>query len=131
MGKFLPFGKIVFNRAKAGTEEFLSSSKPGFQYALFLALNIALLFNPIKEENVAVKKFTRTFGMGTMYDWDCSRVIQNFYAWVLLFTVLLFGSWIFFAAWKRRAFAGEEKHAVCFLDGIMVLGCVYTGLRIC
>lgn len=131
MNKF--FGKTLSatNCIRIQMQRFINSKKPGFQYALFFALGFAMLFNPIKESNVAVREFTRTFGLGIMHNWDCSRVIQNFYVWILLFTVLLFVFWIFFASWKNKDRSEEENSAVRFLDGIMVLGCTYLVLRAC
>lgn len=111
-------------------ESFWVSPKQGIQYALFFALNITFLFNPISEKNVEVLKFTRTFGMGTMYNWDVSRVISNFYKWIILFTILIFGFWIFFNSWKKKqSFTEEEKKCVSFLDSFMVLGCANIALR--
>ena len=70
--------------------------KQGIQYAMFFALNFSLLFNPIDSKTVSVKKFTRTFGLGTMRNWYVSRVLSNFYVWIALFTILFFSFWIFF-----------------------------------
>ena len=109
--------------------EFMNSKKSGFQYALFFSLNLAFLFNPIAKKNVAVLKFTRTFGNGTIYNWDCTRVISNFYVWIFAFTALLFAFWIFFCLWKQKNRSEEENRAVDFLDGIVAVGCVHLLLK--
>ena len=110
--------------------DFRVSQKCGFQYALFFALHLILFFNPISEENVAVKSFSRTFGSGIIHNWDCSRVISNFYFWIALFSILFFGFWILFNKLKESfSRAEEEKNAVSFLDGFMVLGCVNLALK--
>ena len=103
--------------------------KQGIQYALFFALNFSLLFNPIDSKNVSVKQFTRTFGLGTMRNWDVSRVISNFYVWIALFTILFFSFWIFFDWWKNRSCNAEERNAIAFLDDVMVIGAVQLGLK--
>ncbi len=124
--KLLSAKKIIFQSIK----DFSASSKQGFQYALFFALSITFLFNPIDPKNVSVEKFTSAFGLGTMMNWDCSRVISNFYAWILLFSFLLFGLWIFFNTWKKNAHhTEEEKKAVDFLDGITTLGCAILFIK--
>ena len=109
---------------------FLDSPKQGFLYALFFALNSIMIFNPITQKNVSVQKFTRTFGQGTINNYDCTRVISNFYFWILSFVVLLFGSWILFSAWKQKKRHVEAVTAVNFLDDFMVLGCVNTFLKL-
>ncbi len=124
--KIIAAKKILFQ----SIEDFSTSSKHGFQYALFFALSIAFLFNPIDPKNVSVEKFTSAFGPGTMMNWDCSRVISNFYAWILLFSFLLFGLWICFNAWKKNAkHTDEEKKAVAFLDEITILGCAILCMK--
>ena len=109
---------------------FQNSSKQGFQYALFFALHLVLLFNPIADKNVAVKSFSRTFGSGIINNWDCSRVISNFYFWCISFTLLLFVFWILFNSWKQNdCRSDEENNVVTFLDNFMILGCVNIVLK--
>lgn len=108
---------------------FNNSQKDGFQYALFFALNFIFLFNPISRKNVEVQKFTRTFGNGIAGNWDCSRVISNFYFWIILFVILLFGFWIILSTWKQRIKNLEEKNAIEFLDNFMILGCIHLCLK--
>lgn len=116
-------------RAQSCINNFLVSQKQGFQYALFFALNLTFLFNPIAKNNVSVKKFARTFGLGIISNWDCSRIISNFYLWICLFTVLLFCFWIFFSAWKQKNRDEEDNKAVLFLDSFMVLGCTISCIK--
>lgn len=119
----------IKERVESVVKDFLNSKKQGFQYALFFALNLTFFFNPIAKDVVSVKKFSRTFGAGIIANWDCSRVISNYYLWICLFIVLLFGFWIFFSAWKQKNRNEEDNEAVLFLDSFMVLGCTISCIK--
>ena len=122
--------KNIGNIIKKEIDFFQNSKKQGFQYALFFALNLVLLFNPISKENVKVLHFNRTFGRGFIYDWDCSRLITNFLIWFILFSVLLFCFWIFFNWFKNLKFNDEQEKIVNFLDNFFILGCVNTLFKV-
>lgn len=102
---------------------FCGFQSQGFSYALFFSIHLIFLFNPLAQENVAVKRFSRQIGQGIVYNWDVQRLIPHFFFWLALFSLILTVLWKLFNDWKLRIRSKEDSEIIRILDSIVIVGC--------
>lgn len=103
--------------------------KSGIIYAVFMTLNILMLFNPVDPSNTEVQKFVRQIGQGIAQNYDVSRVLMNFAYWVVLAVVIMVLATGFIVSAKDRKQSEDQIRAWKFLDDFMVLGVINSVFR--
>lgn len=56
--------------------------------SILLSGALIMLLPPTDADRISVEKFERFLGLGVANNWNVSKVVNNFYGWFLLFTVL-------------------------------------------
>lgn len=96
--------------------------KISFVYSALFVLPYMLCINPIAPKRTHLLEFSRVIGRGIIFDYDCSRVIKNFFIFFIVVGAVYFLSLILLNALIIRAaclvkkrFSYEAKEVVCFL----------------
>lgn len=107
----------------------LSKKKQGFWYAVFFAVSLVLIVNPLNDNQNEVSEFKRVIGKGIMYDVDVSKRISNFNHWFVLFTVSFVLFFLLANDFIKKERNGESRKILCFADNFIVLANVHLALR--
>lgn len=108
---------------------FNSEKKKGFWYAFYIALHLAMLYNPLERTRNEVTRFSRVIGAGFNAGIDVSRRISNFNRWFLLFCVLLLLFCIAVNHLMQRELYGEHLRTAVLLDRLIVIANVVAVFR--
>ncbi|MDO4962152.1 MAG: hypothetical protein Q4E57_09965 [Eubacteriales bacterium] len=98
-------------------EENISS----FLYALYFAVSIILLYNPIDTIRTDITEFSRVIGGGLAANVDVSKRISNFNHWFIAFAVVFVLLYLLFNYWLNQKRSESAKKAVDFLNQFIVL----------
>lgn len=100
-----------------------NGDRQGILYAVYFAVMLVFLFNPLEAARNEVTAFNRTIGLGLMTNVDVSRRIGNFNRWFLCFAAAVVFFYVLAVCVRSRVKdRGEETRKVLsFLDHLIVL----------
>lgn len=106
-----------------------SEKKQGLLYAIYFAVYLVLLFNPMDSVRTEVTEFKRVIGAGIVSGVDVSKRINNFSFWFLYLAVLFILFYLLANYFKSKEYSEENRKVIKFLDNIIVLANVVQGFR--
>ena len=119
----------VINFEKLLETFLITEKKQGFLYALYFAVYLVLLFNPMDSVRTEVTEFKRVIGAGIVHGVDVSKRISNFSFWFIYLAVLFILFYLLANYFKSKKYSEENRKAINFLDNTIVLANVVQGLR--
>lgn len=106
-----------------------TKSKQGLLYAIYFAMSLVLMFNPLDSAKNEVDEFSRIIGAGLMGNVDVAKRISNFNYWFLCFAIAIVLFFMLANFLKTRNYGKEGKKVMRFLDGLIVLANVNLVFR--
>lgn len=119
----------IFNAEKLICAWDIRHSGISVVYAIYFAVSLILVFNPIDAIRTKVESFERVMGAGLISNVDTTRRISNFNHWYIYFAVAVI---LFFALinyMRQKELRDEQKKVLNVLDQIVVLANVNLLLR--
>lgn len=115
-------------------EKLISTWKSGHSgfsivYALYFAVSLVFVFNPIDAIRTKVVSFDRVMGAGFINNVDTTRRISNFNHWYIYFAIAIILFYALVNHFRQKEQREAQKNVIKVLDQIIVLANVNLLLR--
>jgi len=100
-----------------------------FFYALYMAVTMARLINPLSPSRTKIASFIRQMGQGVVSDYDAPAVAGSFMKMFAVFAVFLALFYLVCNGFSDRAKDGRQKAGKAFLDTLIGAGLVDLVLK--
>ncbi len=102
-------------------DDYSKKKHKGFLWALYFAVSLVLLYNPVDNIRTKVIDFKRVIGYGLIFDVDVARRISNFSYWIIAFSISFVLIYMLANYCINRNHTEEQIKIIAFLDGYMSL----------
>ena len=98
-----------------------AEKKIGIWYAIYFAVSLVLIYNPLDRIRNEVTEFARVIGIGIVENVDVSKRVNNFNMWFIIFAITFILFYLLVNHLLHKQFGEENKKVILFLDNFMVL----------
>ena len=117
---------VIEKLIEAWKNEHSTKSLP---YAIYFAVTLVFVFNPLESKRIEVNSFERVIGKGISENVDVVRRISNFSQWFVYFAVAFSLFYLLINYYRQHKIRKEQENIVDFLDQLVILGNVNLFLR--
>lgn len=98
-----------------------SEKKKGLRYAVYFAVSLVFLYNPIDGVRTEVTSFDRVFGSGFISNVDVAKRITNFNHWFIYFGIVVTLFYLLANYCLQKEYCKEKSKVIGFLNQLMIL----------
>lgn len=119
----------IFNAEKLKKAWGNGHDRKSLAYAIYFAVSLVLVFDPIDTLRIEVNSFGRVIGSGFINNVDVSRRVSNFNHWFFYFAVAIVLFYALVNYFRQKELRENQKKVLEILDQIIILANVNLLLR--